>query len=226
MTIIVKPCIKCGASDRNKWGACRPCKKASAAIWHKANLEKMKLVGAEWRKRNPEKIRATTAKWRKANPEKAKLIKARWRKNNPEKAKLAETKWRKANPEKIKLVADIWKKANIGKVRLAHAKWQAKWNKTNPEKRRVLHLNRRSRKQANGGKLSPNLAAVLYKRQKGLCVCCKEPLGKDYHLDHIMPLALGGKNKDYNMQLLRATCNMSKGAKHPIEFMQSRGLLL
>ena len=31
---------------------------------------------------------------------------------------------------------------------------------------------------------------------------------------------------DTNIQLLRATCNTSKGAKDPIEFMQSRGFLL
>ena len=41
-----------------------------------------------------------------------------------------------------------------------------------------------------------------------------------------MPLALGGKHEDENLQLLCATCNLSKGAKHPIAFMQSKGRLL
>jgi len=53
-----------------------------------------------------------------------------------------------------------------------------------------------------------------------------QPLGDDFHMDHIMPIALGGSNTDDNMQLLRKECNLQKQAKHPIDFMQSRGLLL
>jgi len=41
-----------------------------------------------------------------------------------------------------------------------------------------------------------------------------------------MPLALGGKNEDWNIQLLRAECNSRKGAKHPIVYMQEKGFLL
>lgn len=103
---------------------------------------------------------------------------------------------------------------------------QAKWHKANPEAGRIYEQNRRARKKTNGGTLSSNLAEILFKRQKGECVCCQKPLGKNYHLDHIMPLALGGKNEDLNIQLLRASCNRSKGAKHPIEYMQSKGFLL
>ena len=54
----------------------------------------------------------------------------------------------------------------------------------------------------------------------------KKPLGNDYHLDHINPLALGGSKTDEKIQLLRATCNLQKNAKHPVDFMQSRGFLL
>lgn len=45
-------------------------------------------------------------------------------------------------------------------------------------------------------------------------------------MDHIVPLALGGSNTDGNIQLLRATCNQQKHAKHPVVFMQERGFLL
>jgi 5-methylcytosine-specific restriction endonuclease McrA len=51
-------------------------------------------------------------------------------------------------------------------------------------------------------------------------------LGDNYHLDHIVPLAIGGTNTDDNIQLLRQKCNQQKSAKHPIDFMQSRGFLL
>ena len=74
--------------------------------------------------------------------------------------------------------------------------------------------------------LSVGLSAKLFKLQKGKCPCCKQPLGDDYHLDHKMPLALGGTNTDENMQLLRSICNLQKHAKHPVDFMQERGYLL
>jgi 5-methylcytosine-specific restriction endonuclease McrA len=91
---------------------------------------------------------------------------------------------------------------------------------------RIICQNYRSRKRANGGTLSKGLAEKLFKLQQGKCPCCKQPLGRNYHLDHIVPTALGGSNSDDNMQLLRATCNHQKHAKHPIDFMQQRGFLL
>ena len=54
----------------------------------------------------------------------------------------------------------------------------------------------------------------------------RERLQALQHLDHIMPLALGGSNTDDNIQLLRARCNLQKRAKHPVDFMRERGYLI
>lgn len=86
--------------------------------------------------------------------------------------------------------------------------------------------NKRAKIRENGGRLSPGLAKTLFSLQKGKCACCGLPLGNDFHLDHIIPSALGGANEDWNIQLLRRKCNMSKGAKHPLVFMQGKGFLL
>jgi len=66
---MVKPCVKCGAQDRNKRGQCKPCRKAMAAAWYLANKEraKSKATSAAWRKNNPEKAKAKDAAYRKAN---------------------------------------------------------------------------------------------------------------------------------------------------------------
>jgi 5-methylcytosine-specific restriction endonuclease McrA len=91
---------------------------------------------------------------------------------------------------------------------------------------RIYRANRRARELEAGGTLSKGLRTKLFDLQRGKCACCGKPLGNDFHLDHIVPLKLGGSNTDDNIQLLRAACNMQKGAKDPIEFMQSRGNLL
>lgn len=96
-----------------------------------------------------------------------------------------------------------------------------------PEKRAIYEQNRRAKKRANGGRLSPGLKGRLYASQKGACACCRAgfTLG-DLHLDHVMPLSKGGAHADNNMQLLCQPCNQSKYAKHPVDFMQERGYLL
>ena len=98
--------------------------------------------------------------------------------------------------------------------------------KANPEARRKIDHNARAKRAAAPGKLSTGLTKKLLKLQKGLCACCREPLGKKFHLDHILPIALGGTNTDDNIQLLRPVCNHRKHAKHPVDYMQSLGFLL
>ena len=68
------------------------------------------------------------------------------------------------------------------------------------------------------GKLTKGIEFFLFEQQMGLCPCCNRELGNNYHLDHIMPLKLGGTNTDDNVQLLRSECNLRKGAKHPDEW--------
>ena len=126
-------------------------------------------------------------------------------------------------------------KARIAEYRASHyaanadeyRQYAADWAKQNPEACRINEQNRRARKRENGGKLSKGLAERLFKLQRGKCACgCRQALGSDYHMDHIMPLALGGSNTDDNIQLLRSTCNQQKHSKHPIDFMRQRGYLL
>jgi 5-methylcytosine-specific restriction endonuclease McrA len=87
---------------------------------------------------------------------------------------------------------------------------------------RLRKHQRRARKNKAKGTVSPNIVEVLLLRQKGLCACCGVELNGVWHLDHIMPLALGGAHDDANLQLLTPTCNRSKGALHPDEYMRRK----
>lgn len=99
------------------------------------------------------------------------------------------------------------------------------WQKENLECHRAKNHNRRARKQGNGGTLSPGLRNILLKKQGGRCALCYHMLGDDIHMDHILPLKLGGPNTDNNIQLLHKKCNSRKGAKHPVDYLRSLGLL-
>lgn len=156
---------------------------------------------------DPEQKKAKSAAWFMANKEKAPATSAAWRTANCMRKRATNAALYAADPER--------KKARM-----------AAWVKANPEKVRVIQHNRRARKRAVGGKLSSSLPVRLFALQHGKRACCGQPLGDNFHLDHIMPLALGGTNTDDNIQLLRQRCNNQKHTKHPVGFMQSRGFLL
>lgn len=145
-----------------------------------------------------------------------------WMKNNRKKVNESKKVWRLKNIKKVTTWTEKWKLNNKEKLSESFKKWA----KDNPNSNRIRHQNRRFRCLVNGGKLSKNIAEKLFKLQKGKCACCGKSLGKNYHLDHIVPLYLGGVNEDKNIQLLKDKCNLSKGSKHPINYMQKKGFLL
>lgn len=211
--------------------------KLVSASWYAANkerkLEKAKIYAAA----NREKISAYRIAWGKTNAVRIKAVNDIWRANNAEKMTATTIAWRKDHPEKIREYAAAWAERNPEKET---ARWAAKyakdpeaskkkcaeWRKNNPGKTRVYMQNYKALKDASGEKLSVGLADKLFKLQGGKCPCCGLPLGENYHMDHIIPLKLGGPNNDGNIQLLRQRCNNQKNAKHPIDFMQSLGFLL
>lgn len=164
--ISVKPCIKCGAQDRNKHGQCKPCAKDAVLKYRKANRKKVCESVRTWQKANPQKVIDYTRKYCEDNRDK----------------------------------------------RLAYA---LEWQMANPDKVKVNNHNRRAKIKGNGGRLSKNIVKSLMALQNGKCACCGKSLKQGYHLDHIMPIALGGKNTDNNVQLLTPKCNLRKSDKHP-----------
>lgn len=201
-------------------GRCKTCCKAATAKYRADNPEKTRETTIRCRLAKPDMTRETKAKYRASNLEKIKAYHAKYNSENSNEIKATHAAYYIANTEQIKAAVAKWQKANPEKLK----EITAQWHKANPDACAAYAHNRRA--QSAGGRLSRGLSAKLFKLQKGMCPCCKQPLGDDYHMDHKMPLALGGSNTDDNMQLLRAKCNMQKNAKHPIDFMQSRGFLL
>lgn len=141
------------------------------------------------------------ADFRNRNP----LYTAQWNKEHKESRRISCASYRAENKEKI-------------------TAYIADWSQNNQDKRRIHRANRRAK--TSEGKLSADLVARLFVLQKGRCACCGNALADNYHIDHIMPLALGGEHCDKNIQLLNQKCNNNKHAKHPVDFMQERGFLL
>lgn len=211
-----KTCTKCGTGFNTV--NCPACAKEYNAAYrerHKeeivrrraAKSEEKKAYDAEYRVKNADAKKAYFAAHYKENREKILAYQADYYRANTEKVKERAAAWYANNPERVKAIMAAWRKANVAA-------------------RRIIEHNREAQKRVNGGKLSSGLSERLFVLQKGRCACCGEPLGDNYHLDHIMPISLGGANEDWNIQLLRQRCNNQKRAKHPVEFMRQRGKLL
>lgn len=201
----MRPCGKCG--ELRSSSNCASCNKAYKAAYYAANRDRLKPIYAKNYAKNKSDIRKRHAEYYSKNRDQLLSSKKEYRLENKEKLSAAERKSRAKNIDGYRITRSIW-------------------NSNNRESIRINQENRRARKLKAGGKLSKGLAKKLFKLQRGKCACCNKPLGNNYHMDHIMPIALGGTNTDDNIQLLTALCNMQKTSRHPIDFMQSRGFLL
>lgn len=85
---------------------------------------------------------------------------------------------------------------------------------------------RRARIRGSSGTHTAADIADLMEKQKGKCTWCLQRFGKvKPHVDHRLPLALGGSNDKGNLQLLHPTCNLMKLATHPLDHGLRSGLL-
>ena len=161
---------------------------------------------------------ACDAEYRAANREKI----AEYRAANRERISARKAEYYAASREKI---AEYYA-ANAERINAL----QAEYRNANPDKRAANDRNRRARKRNAEGKHTAADIRSIFEKQRGLCSNCQTKLfksgAKKYHVDHIMPLALGGSNWPSNLQCLCPTCNLSKNAKDPIEWAQQNGRLI
>ena len=139
--------------------------------------------------------------------------KAYWK--NPEKARLASATWQKNNIEKSNARKKAWTVANRDKHRIS----VNRWHEANPEKRINVTRNRRARIRGAGGSHTANDVIAILDAQKNTCFYCDNVL-VNYHVDHFVPVVLGGSNERFNIVCACASCNLRKSDTPPIMFMR------
>lgn len=83
---------------------------------------------------------------------------------------------------------------------------------------------RRIRRLATGEIILPFDEQAQFKRQKSRCYYCQCKL-TEYHVEHCVPLSRGGSDHPDNKVLACPSCNMSKNAKLPHEWVKGGRLL-
>jgi 5-methylcytosine-specific restriction endonuclease McrA len=65
------------------------------------------------------------------------------------------------------------------------------------------------------GKLTKKQIKTLLDMQEGEClICFKNVRTEEYHVDHWIPISLGGTNRMQNLSILCKRCNLKKGSRY------------
>lgn len=161
---------------------------------------------------------ARTNAWGKQNTELKYELYSRWIKQHPG----YNAKWVKDNPDSALASARKWYRANAD----SQIKNAIEWRKQNPEKARAIVRNRHARRKRAGGSHTAEQILEMLARQNWKCAGCGVSIKKRRHIDHKIPLVLGGSNDISNLQGLCPSCNCSKGPKDPVKWAQENGKLL
>lgn len=217
-----KRCYKCGVVkplddyQRHKSKAdgrqsyCRECTNEANRVWREANRERAKEASRAWREANKERVREVNRAWYENNRERSLGNNRAWYQANKERAREYSRVWREENRERHLANGRAWAEANRERARETSRAWQ----RANPDKRATIVHRRRARKSS----AVPQRWTVDHTLGDPLACwwCGRGLLGATAHVDHVMPIRLGGPADTANEVMSCADCNHSKNAKHPL----------
>ena len=143
---------------------------------------------------------------------------AEWCKKNPEKRKQSSQAYIKNNPIKRKESSKNYyqKIKNNPEIKAKRKECLVRWKKTFRGKliRRILEQKRRKYiKDTDDKTINYNSVCELLEKQKWCCAITGKDLSDGFHIDHKIPLSLGGRHTISNIQLVLPIENLKKGVK-------------
>ena len=148
-------------------------------------------------------------------------ISSEWYRNNKAKATERRVKHYTENKELYRQYSENWAKKNPEKRKESREKWKH----TNPKKNRAARIKYENKRRAwernTDHRATTEQINELIKNSENVCFWCDQdiPKGK-MHIDHIYPLARGGKDEIYNLVVSCESCNKAKGCKNPEEWIE------
>ena len=134
---------------------------------------------------------------------------------------------------RIKYLSEIEIMREKDRLRALIPQWQAYIKQYQKEYRtreisKIIDKNKRLRRRAitKQGDVTTKQLLELQDNAK-VCYWCNESVrNRKTHIDHVIPLARGGKHTISNLVISYPTCNLQKGSKDPLEFANSLGRLI
>ncbi|MGD0020526.1 MAG: HNH endonuclease [Candidatus Limnocylindrales bacterium] len=239
-----KICSECGrefpadskhfAPDKRKRDGfvtdCRECRRQSYALYRATHREKEKERHALYRANHREELRIKGLAYDTAHREEKRsrgrdhyakhheeeLAKqAAYRRDRPEAFLAAAARFRAAHREQMREKGREYYAAHRAEAAARHREYA----KLHPDRMCVIQHNRRARLLAAPGTHTAADITAQYERQRGRCYWCGAGVStRKKHVDHVMPLVLGGSNGPENLVIACPSCNHRKQAKHPMDW--------
>lgn len=223
-----KPCKQGHVAERRAIGGgcieCEhtPARRAATAArsreWYDNNKEKAAARQKIYVAENKEKVAEHKKAWVERNPNKRKQSLEKYQAHNALNERQRQSVYRAANRQKCRDRNRAWREANPD--------YFSDYAAEKPEIVRAAAQRRRCKIRNAPGAHTAKEILKLALLQRARCACCRASIKSGYHIDHIIPISKNGSNAIANIQMLCAPCNLSKGPKDPIDFMQSLGKLL
>jgi len=155
--------------------------------------EKKKAADKAYRELNRERIAATKKAWRDRNRERRATTDKAWRERNRERKAAIDNAWRERNRERMATTVKAWAERN---------------------RERVVEYNRRRRCRVRNSSIhltaNENQQLLILERTRQEL---QRETGREYHIDHILPIVHGGIHHPINLRILEGEENLSKKAK-------------
>lgn len=191
---------------------------------HPEQREKRRLASKAWRETHRDHARAYMKKWHAEHPvepgsrrdylhdyylehrDRLLVYGSAYGREHRDEIRLRMRTYREANRHKTRQWSQRYYDKNRESVR-ARAR---KWYREHRERVRKHIQTRRAR--LAGVFVAPVPFEAIWIRDRGICQLCKKPASREtVHLDHIVPIALGGTHQPSNVQLAHKKCNLRKG---------------
>ena len=132
--------------------------------------------------------------------------------------------YRAANRSEIASYDYAYREANAERLLADARERSSAWRRENPDKARAKDSRRRALKA--GAFVEDVDVMAVYESEGGSCFVCREPIDlslkfpdrESLTLEHVIPLALGGKHAYENCSVSHYGCNSSKGSMAPKDF--------
>jgi len=197
--------------------------KARKKAWYERNRERKLATSKAYRERNPERVAAMKKAWRERNRERKAATTRAWYERNRERSSAKNKAWYECNRERVAATSKAWRERNRERETAKYKAWYERnrerkaattraWYERNPELVREKDRRRRAKKKNAQVHLTANEKAKLIVLERTRSELQRET-GREYHIDHILPLAHGGLHHPVNLRILESTENISKHDK-------------
>lgn len=158
--------------------------------------------------KDPEKKKASDKAYRELNRERIAATKKAWRDRNRERRATTDKAWRERNRERKAAIDNAWRERNRERMATTVKAWAER------NRERVVEYNRRRRCRVRNSSIhltaNENQQLLILERTRQEL---QRETGREYHIDHILPIVHGGIHHPLNLRILDGRENESKRDK-------------